>query len=135
MRQHQENAVAVAEYLAGHPAVDRVFYPGLQTHPGHDIARRQMKGFGGMVSFEIRGGQIEAESFLRELEIFTIAESLGGVTSLAELPATMSHASMPPEFREKVGISERLVRLSIGLENKADLIDDLKRGLAVTRKE
>jgi cystathionine gamma-lyase/cystathionine beta-lyase len=135
MRQHQENAATVAEYLAGHPAVDRVFYPGLQTHPGHNIARRQMKGFGGMVSFEIRGDQKEAEGFLRELKIFTIAESLGGVTSLAELPATMSHASMPSEVREKVGIRDCLVRLSIGLENRIDLIADLERGLTAIGKE
>ena len=134
MRQHEENAAAVADYLVGHPAVTRVFYPGLRSHPGHDVARRQMKGFGGMVSFEIRGGARKVKGFLRKLKIFTLAESLGGVASLAEQPATMSHASMPAEYRRKVGIGDSLIRLSVGLENKADLIEDLGQALA-SRKE
>ena len=134
MRQHEENAAAVADYLVGHPAVTRVFYPGLRSHPGHDVARRQMKGFGGMVSFEIRGGARKVKGFLRKLKIFTLAESLGGVASLAEHPATMSHASMPAEYRRKVGIGDSLIRLSVGLENKADLIEDLGQALA-SRKE
>jgi len=135
MERHQQNAAAVAEYLAGQPGVERVFYPGLKTHPGHDVARRQMRGFGGMVSFEIKVGQRQAEDFLRGLKLFAVAESLGGAASLAELPATMSHASMPPEFRKKVGISDNLVRLSIGLENKADLIADLESGFKLAGKE
>ena len=134
MRQHEENAAAVADYLVGHPAVTRVFYPGLRSHPGHDVARRQMKGFGGMVSLEIRGGAGKVKGFLRKLKIFTLAESLGGVASLAEQPATMSHASMPAEYRRKVGIGDSLIRLSVGLENKADLIEDLGQALA-SRKE
>ncbi len=129
MRQHVANAAAVANYLAEHPAVERVLYPGLKSHPGHEIARRQMKGFGGMVSMELNGGIEAVRNFARKIKIFVLAESLGGAASLAEHPATMSHASMPAEFREKVGITEGLIRLSIGLENSDDLIDDLRQAL------
>lgn len=129
MKQHEQNAMAVANYLNGHPAVKRVFYPGLDSHPGHEIARRQMKGFGGVVSFELKGGTKAANSFLKRIEVFSLAESLGGVVSLAEHPATMSHASMPRDYREKVGISDELVRLSVGLENIDDLIGDLEQAL------
>ena len=129
MRQHVANAAAVANYLAEHPAVERVLYPGLKSHPGHEIARRQMKGFGGMVSMELKGGIEAVRNFARKIKIFVLAESLGGAASLAEHPATMSHASMPAEFREKVGITEGLIRLSIGLENSDDLIDDLRQAL------
>ncbi len=129
MRQHQENATAVADYLKGHPAVKRVFYPGLDSHPGHEIAKRQMKGFGGVVSFELKGGAETVNSFLERIEVFSLAESLGGVASLAEHPATMSHASMPQDYRDKVGITEELIRLSVGLENIDDLIDDLRQAL------
>ncbi len=129
MRQHEENAIAVAGYLKKHPAVKRVFYPGLDSHPGHEIARRQMKGFGGMVSFEIKGGVQAANSFLRGTKIFALAESLGGAASLVCQPSTMTHASMPKEHREKAGITDELVRLSVGLENKDDLIEDLGQAL------
>ena len=129
MRQHQENAQAVADYLNGHPAVKKVFYPGLKSHPGHKIARRQMKGFGGMVSFEINGGATAVTRFLRRIKVFSLAESLGGVASLAEHPATMSNASMDKDHREKVGITDELIRLSIGLENIDDLIEDLEQAL------
>ena len=129
MKQHEENALAVADYLKGHPSVQRVFYPGLDSHTGHEIAKRQMKGFGGMVSFELNGGIEAANRFLRRIKVFSLAESLGGVDSLAEHPATMSHASMPEKFREKVGITDELVRLSVGLENIDDLIDDLRQAL------
>ena len=129
MRQHEANATAVANYLAEHSAVKRVFYPGLRSHPGHEIAKRQMKGFGGMVSLELKGGVEAVNSFLKKIDIFALAESLGGVASLAEHPATMSHASMPQEHREKVGITEELIRLSVGLENVDDLIDDLGQAL------
>ena len=129
MRQHEANAKAVADYLNGHKAVKKVFYPGLKTHPGHNIAKRQMTGFGGMVSFEINGGQAAVTRFLRRMKIFALAESLGGAASLAEHPGTMSHASMAPEHRKKVGITENLIRLSIGLENVDDLIDDLEQAL------
>jgi cystathionine gamma-lyase/cystathionine beta-lyase len=129
MRQHEENAIAVANYLRGQAAVNRVFYPGLDSHPGHEIARRQMRGFGGMVSFELSGGIEAVSGFLKRIKVFSLAESLGGVASLAEHPATMSHASIPKEFREKVGITEGLVRLSVGLENIDDLIEDLHQAL------
>ena len=129
MKQHEENATAVANYLKGSPAVKRVFYPGLESHPGHEIARRQMKGFGGMVSFELKGGIQAVNDFLKRIEVFCLAESLGGVLSLAEHPATMTHASMPKEHREKVGITDELIRLSVGLENIDDLIDDLRQAL------
>ena len=129
MRQHAENAAAVADYLAGHPAVKQVFYPGLTSHPGHDIARRQMQGFGGVVSFRVKGGPAQATDFLRNIKIFALAESLGGVASLAEHPASMSHASMPKEHRDQAGITDDVVRLSVGLENSDDLIDDLRQAL------
>lgn len=129
MRQHEENACAVSNYLVGHPAIKRVFYPGLNSHTGHEIAKRQMSGFGGVVSFELREGIEAANSFLKRIKIFSLAESLGGVSSLAEHPATMSHASMPKDYREKVGITDALVRLSIGLENIDDLIDELQQAL------
>jgi len=129
MRQHEENAIAVANYLKGHPAVKRVFYPGLDSHPGHEIAKRQMKGFGGVVSFELKDGIEAVNRFLKGIKVFSLAESLGGVASLAEHPATMSHVSMPKDYREKVGITEELIRLSVGLENIDDLIDDLRQAL------
>jgi cystathionine gamma-lyase/cystathionine beta-lyase len=129
MKKHEENAMAVANFLKKHPKVKRVFYPGLDTHPGHDIAKKQMKGFGGVVSFEINGGIESVNTFLRRLNVFSLAESLGGVASLAEHPATMSHASMPRDYREEVGIADNLVRLSVGLENIDDLIDDLSQAL------
>ncbi|MBI2849797.1 MAG: cystathionine gamma-synthase [Chloroflexi bacterium] len=129
MRQHNENAAAVADYLNEHSAVEKVYYPGLKTHPGHRIAKKQMKGFGGMVSFEVKGGNRAVKRFLRNTRIFALAESLGGAASLAEQPATMSHASMPKEFREKIGIKDELIRLSVGLEDIDDLIGDLKQAL------
>ena len=129
MKQHNENAIAVANYLKEHPAVKRIFYPGLKSHPGYEIARRQMKGFGGVVSFEIKGGIEKVNTFLKRIKVFSLAESLGGVASLAEHPATMSHASMPEEHREKVGITDELIRLSVGLENVDDLIEDLRQAL------
>lgn len=129
MRQHVENAAAVADYLAGQPSVQKVFYPGLASHPGHKIAGKQMKGFGGMVSFEIKGGARAVKRFLRKTRVFALAESLGGVASLAEQPATMSHASMPKDFRDRIGIKDELIRLSVGLENIDDLIADLDQAL------
>jgi cystathionine gamma-lyase/cystathionine beta-lyase len=129
MKQHEVNASAVANYLAKQPAVNKIYYPGLRSHPGHEIARRQMKGFGGMVSFETEGGLETANRFLKQMKVFALAESLGGVASLAEHPATMSHASMPKEYREQIGIKDNLIRLSIGLENIDDLIEDLSQAL------
>jgi len=127
MKQHEENAFAVANYLKGHPKVKRALYPGLEFHRGHEIARRQMKGFGGVVSFEPIGGIEGVNTFLRKLKVFSLAESLGGVASLAEHPATMSHASMPEEYRQKVGITDEVIRLSVGLENVDDLTEDLRQ--------
>ncbi len=129
MKRHEENAFAIAEYLEKHPQVNRVFYPGLKSHPGHELAKRQMKGFGGMVSFEIEGGVPAVEAFLRRIELFSLAESLGGADSLVEHPATMSHAAMPEEVRGRVGIGADLIRLSVGLENVDDLIEDLEEAL------
>jgi len=129
MKQHEENAIAVANYLKGHPSVRRVFYPGLNSHPGHEIAKRQMKGFGGVVSFEMKGTIEAVNNFLKRIKVFALAESLGGVASLAEHPATMTHASMPKEHQEKVGITDELIRLSVGLENSDDLIEDLSQAL------
>ena len=129
MRQHEKNAFTVANYLGGHPRVKRVFYPGLKSHLGYEIAKRQMKGFGGVVSFELKEGVKAVNNFLRRIKIFSLAESLGGVVSLAEHPATMSHASMPKDYREKVGITDGLIRLSVGLENVDDLIEDLGQAL------
>jgi cystathionine gamma-lyase/cystathionine beta-lyase len=129
MERHQENASAIADYLKGHPAVKRVFYPGLASHPRHEIAKRQMKGFGGIVSFELKGTFEAVNNFLKRIEVFVLAESLGGVASLAEHPVTMTHASMPKEHREKVGITDELIRLSVGLENIDDLIEDLSQAL------
>jgi cystathionine gamma-lyase/cystathionine beta-lyase len=131
MRQHQENAFAVANYLNGHRRVKKVLYPGLESHKGHEIARRQMKGFGGVVSFEPEGGIEAVNTFLRKLKVFSLAGSLGDVASLAEHPATMSHCPMPGDYRRKVGITDELIRLSVGLENVDDLIEDLEHALAV----
>ena len=130
MKKHEENAMAVASYLQSHKAVSRVFYPGIESHPGHEIAKRQMKGFGGVVSFELKGGIKAVNNFLKRLKVFSLAESLGGAASLAEHPATMSHASMPPDYRARIGISDDLIRLSVGLENIDDLIDDLAQALS-----
>ena len=129
MKQHQENALAVANYLKGHPKAKRVLYPGLKSHTGHEIAKRQMKGFGGVVSCELTGGIKGVNTFLRRLKVFSLAESLGGIASLAEHPATMSHASMPKDYRERVGITNGLIRLSVGLENIDDLTEDLEQAL------
>jgi O-succinylhomoserine (thiol)-lyase len=129
MRLHEANAIAVAHFLQRQNTVSRVYYPGLPDHPGHDIAKRQMKGFGGMVSFEMKGGLAAVNRFLRGIKVFTLAESLGGMTSLAGHPVTQSHAAMSKQQRDKVGIHESLVRLSVGLENIDDLLEDLKQAL------
>ena len=132
MERHNKNATAIAAFLGKHPRVKRVFYPGLKSHPHYKIAKKQMKGHSGMVSFEVVGGAKAVKSFLRRVKVFSLAESLGGVDSLAEHPATMSHAAMPEKFRKKVGINDNLIRLSIGLENVDDLIEDLEQALRST---
>jgi len=129
MKQHQENALRIAEFLEGHPKVTRVHYPGLKSHPQHKLAKRQMRGFGGMLSFEIKGGAREAQRFVQGLELFLFATSLGGVESLVSIPARMSHDNLPPEERKRLGIGESLIRLSVGIENAEDLIGDLERAL------
>jgi cystathionine beta-lyase/cystathionine gamma-synthase len=128
MKQHQENAFAVANYLKGHPRVRNVLYPGLESHKGHEIAGRQMKGFGGVVSFELDSIE-RVNTFLRKLKVFSLAGSLGDVASLAEHPATLSHVWMPEDYRRRVGITDELIRLSVGLENIDDLIEDLEQAL------
>lgn len=129
IRLHEENAAALVELLSNHPAVSKVHYPGLASHPGHEIAASQQQGFGGMISFELHGSQEQAGVFLNALKFFSLAESLGGVESLAAHPATMSHAAMGPEGRKLAGISDKLVRLSVGIENVEDLLADLESGL------
>ncbi|MGH7438065.1 MAG: trans-sulfuration enzyme family protein, partial [Polyangiaceae bacterium] len=134
MKRHVESAQTVAAWLAAHPRVTRVHYPGLPSHPGHALAARQMKGFGGMISFELAGTLGQASAFLRALRIFACAESLGGVESLAEHPAIMTHASMPPEARRAVGIGDGLIRLSVGLEEVGDLVSDLEAGMGAAAR-
>lgn len=130
MQRHCENGKAVAEFLSNHPKVDKVYWPGLPSHPNHDIAKKQMKDFGGMVSFITKNNSLpEAISFVEKLKVFTLAESLGGVESLAGHPASMTHASIPKEEREKIGIVDSLIRLSVGVEDERDLIEDLKQAL------
>ena len=129
MRAHGENAQRIAELLTRHPAVARVYYPGLAAHPGHDIARRQQRGFGAMVSFDLVGGVENVKALLDSMELFSLAESLGGVESLVAHPASMTHAAMDAAARERAGISATLVRLSIGIEDGDDLARDLTAGL------
>ena len=130
MDRHCQNGEKIAYFLTNHPKVDTVFWPGFQTHPNHAIAKQQMRGFGGMMSFTLVGNKYaDAEKFLSSTKIITLAESLGGVESLSNHPASMTHASVPKEDREKNGITESLIRLSIGVEDVDDLIDDLKQAL------
>jgi cystathionine gamma-lyase len=129
MARHCDNALAIAQWLASHRKIARVHYPGLSDHPQHALARRQMNGFGGMVTFSVRGGLTEARRFLERCRVFVCAESLGGVESLAEHPALMTHASLPAEMRATLGIDDSLVRLSVGIEDVADLIADVEQAL------
>ncbi|KAA2285380.1 cystathionine gamma-synthase [Arenimonas fontis] len=130
MKAHCENAQALAEWLQRHPAVERVIYPGLASHPQHALARRQMDGFGGMVTLLLKGGFEAAKRFCERTELFALAESLGGVESLVNHPAVMTHASVPPERRAQLGIGDNLVRLSVGVEDLADLRAELEEALA-----
>lgn len=130
MQRHCENAAAVAAFLEAHPKIEKVYYPGLASHPQHALAQRQMHGFGGMVTAVLKGGLDDARRFLGRCELFALAESLGGVESLIEHPAIMTHASIPKEIRESLGISDGLVRLSVGIEEADDLIAELKAALA-----
>ena len=125
MQRHCESAIQIAEFLESHAAVERVYYPGLKSHPQHELARRQMNGFGGMVTVVLKGGLPAATSFLEKVELFALAESLGGVESLIEHPAIMTHASIPAEQRKALGIDDGLIRLSVGIEDLDDLVADI----------
>jgi cystathionine gamma-lyase len=130
MERHSTNAMSVAEYLEGHSKIERVIYPGLQSHPQHALAEQQMDAPGGMITAFLKGGLDDARRFLERVEVFALAESLGGVESLIEHPAIMTHASIPAEIRTSLGISDGLVRLSVGIESEDDLVADLENALA-----
>ncbi|MEY2651698.1 MAG: hypothetical protein RLZZ321_791 [Bacteroidota bacterium] len=131
VQRHCENGIQIANYLQQHPKVAKVYWPGFETHPNHEVAKKQMRGFGGMISFTLKGDRLEdALSFVKNVEIFALAESLGGVESLIGHPATMTHASIPKEVREKSGVVDSLIRLSVGIEDAQDLIEDLDQALA-----
>lgn len=134
MREHQKNAMAIAEFLEKHPAIEKVIYPGLASHPQHELAKRQMHGFGGMLSVVVKGGAENAKKLLHGTKLFALAESLGGVESLIGHPATMTHASIPKADREARGITDGLVRLSVGIEDVEDLMSDLKNALATIQE-
>ena len=129
MERHCSNAEKIASYLNSHSAIEKVIYPGLKSHPQHNIALKQMKGFGGMISVVLKGGLESATNFLERTKLFSLAESLGGVESLIEHPAIMTHASIPQEVREEIGISDGLVRLSVGIESIDDLVEDIENSL------
>lgn len=131
MERHCENGAKVAQWLRNHPKVDKVYWPGFENHPNHGVAKKQMRGFGGMISFTLKGDQLEAAfDLVSKFKLFTLAESLGGVESLAGHPASMTHASIPKEKREKTGITDSLIRLSVGIEHIDDLIADLNQAMA-----
>ena len=129
MERHSENAMAIAKHFESHKEISEVIYPGLANHPQHDLASKQMNGFGGIISMNIKGGLEKSKSFLERTKIFALAESLGGVESLIEHPALMTHASLPKDRREMIGISDGLVRLSVGLESLDDLVEDIEQAL------
>ena len=129
MEQHQKNSTRIARHLEKSPYVEKVLHPGLPSHPQHKLALKQCYGHSGVMSFYIKGGMEESQKFFQGLKVFTLAESLGGYESLAELPSVMTHASIPAETRARLGITDTLIRLSVGLENVEDLIDDLDGAL------
>jgi cystathionine beta-lyase/cystathionine gamma-synthase len=129
MRQHAENASAIARFLSEHPRVEKVYYPGLPSHPDHELAKRQMSGFGGMVSCQLKGSAANIDQIVRRLKIFTFAESLGGIESLICHPASMTHGAIPPKIREAYGLTDTLLRLSVGIEDCEDLLADLDQAL------
>ena len=133
MRDHEANALAIAEYLESHDAVSAVHYPGLESHPQHELAREQTAGYGGILSFELDGDFADAKRFLEALEEFALAVSVGGVESLAELPAGMTHEPIPKAERDSQGITDSLIRISVGIEHVDDLVADLDRGFAAMR--
>lgn len=129
IREHQANAQRILDTLVKHKAVSKVYYPGLKDHPGHEIAAKQQKGFGAMLSFELEGGEPELVAFLKNLNYFSVAESLGGVESLVAVPATMTHRAMEPEARAEAGVKDTLIRLSVGIEDADDLVADIEAAL------
>jgi cystathionine beta-lyase/cystathionine gamma-synthase len=130
MQRHCENGIKVAQFLSSHPAVQTVFYPGLKDHPGHQVARSQMRDFGGMMSFTLKNDRLEnTRKIVSSTHVFALAESLGGVESLISHPASMTHASIPKETREKAGVTDSLIRLSVGIEDIDDLLEDLDQAL------
>jgi cystathionine gamma-synthase len=133
MKQHQENANAVAKYLENHRAINAVYFPGLKNHPGHEIAKRQQKDFGAMMSFEIKGGVEAVKVLFDNLSLFTLAQSLGGVESLISHPSTMTHAGMEIEAQIAAGITQSLIRISVGIEDVSDIINDLEQALSASQ--
>jgi cystathionine gamma-lyase len=129
MERHSQNAQKIAEYLSAHPRVEAVIYPGLKTHPQHALAKRQMTGFGGMITFTLKGSKAKTADFLRNLKVIALAESLGGVESLINQPAVMTHASLAKEERKWLGVTDNLLRLSVGIEDYDDLAGDLEQAL------
>lgn len=128
MEEHEKNTSRIVEYLSGHEGVSKIYYPGLESHPNHEIAKKQSRGFGGMVSFDV-GSAEKAASVLNKVKYFTLAESLGAVESLISVPALMTHASIPAERRAELGITDGLIRISVGLEDAEDLLEDLEQAL------
>lgn len=133
MERHQQNAMKIATWLESHPQVDRILYPGLKSHPQHEIAKKQMRGYGGMITFWLKGGIAESRKFLENVHLFALAESLGGVESLIEHPAIMTHASVPPADRQKLGIWDNMIRISVGVEDVEDLLLDLQTAFACAK--
>ena len=129
MERHSQNAIKIADYLSVHPQVEKVIYPGLKTHPQHELAKKQMSSFGGMVTFSLKGGKLKTSNFLKKLDVIALAESLGGVESLINQPAVMTHASLASEERERLGVTDNLLRLSVGIEDYEDLQADLEQAL------
>jgi cystathionine gamma-lyase len=129
MRQHEQNAMAIAKHLEQHPKIEKVIYPGLKSHPQHDLAKKQMSGFGGMITILVKGGLKGSKKFVEQVKVFSLAESLGGVESLVDHPAIMTHASVPIERRKQLGIEDNMVRLSVGIESLEDLLNDLNSAL------
>lgn len=134
MREHQQNGLKIATALSSHPKIEKVIYPGLESHPQHELYKRQMKGFGGMIAFYIKGDLAAASLFMKSLKLVTLAESLGGYESLVEHPALMTHASVPAEQRAELGINDNFIRMSIGLENADDLLNDISNALNIACK-
>jgi methionine-gamma-lyase len=129
MERHAQNAIALAQFLESHPKVQKVNYPGLASHPQHELARRQMSGYGGMLSFDLKGGVEEGRRLMNALKLCSLGVSLGSVDTLVEHPASMTHAVMPKDMRERLGIGDGLVRISVGIEDEEDIVADLEKGL------